>query len=209
VLAPRTGPTGRYGFGERVEFMVGVRNRTDQAVEVSETNITASGNDAPAPVLRAVDVEDSVLASAEWGHVMNAIAGTLNSAAAMGAGRTSYSASGVVGGQHVLVSGQSYDHGAALRAQRDAAAETAANASAIEDRKAAGLAKVAALFQRNTIRPGSTYIGVAIIEPPRKTACGVQLTAYQYDLTSGPCKLRISVNVDGEIHTFDLNERRA
>jgi hypothetical protein len=209
ALSPRCGVTGRYEMGPRVELMIGVRNRSDRRVEVSESNISATGNDAPAPVLKAAAIEDSILRSAAWAHAMNAVGGALNSAAAsLSAGTKTYSASGYVGGTPVNVSGTVHDQDAARQAQREVVAETVANARAIDARKSADLGQVATLFQRNTIRPGESYIGIAIIEPPRDTACAIRETGANGNLLvhDGPCKLKISIDVDGEAHTFNFNE---
>jgi hypothetical protein len=208
VVTPSTSETGRYEIGTRLGMMIGVRNRSDRRIEVSESSISATGNDAAAPVLKATDIEDSIRRSARWALGMNAVAGALNSMAASSAGTTTYSASGAVGGAPVHVTGQAYNQGAAMQAQRDADADTAARANAINAQTSASLGGLATAFQRNTIRPGESYVGIAMIEPPRNTACAIRTSGKDGAvlLLAGPCKLKISVDVDGEVHTFNFNE---
>lgn len=208
AVSPRGSATGRYEMGSRIALSIGVRNRSDRRIEVSESNITATGNDSPAPIVRATDIEDSILRNASWAQGMNAVSGALRGAAASSAGTTSYTVSGVAGGNPVHLAGQAHNQGAVQQAQRDAAADTARTANAIDAQATANLGEVATVFQRNTIRPGESYVGIAFIQPPRRTACGVSVPMKEGEVAvvDGPCRLRISVDVDGEMHTFQMNE---
>jgi hypothetical protein len=106
------------------------------------------------------------------------------------------------------IHGSSFSEGAAMTAQRQAALNTAATTGAIHAQTRADLARVATVFQRNTIDPDDRYLGAVIIEPPGKTACMVvvkKATETMSEITrAGPCRLRVSVNIDGEDHSFEF-----
>src|SRR5262249_33120643 len=99
-----------------------------------------------------------------------------------------------------------------MAAQRQAALETAANARSIRAQTRADLARVATVFQRNTIDPNDRYLGAVIIEPPRKSACNVVVSVEELDgnnfrkTRAGPCRLKFTVNIDGEVHAFEFTE---
>jgi hypothetical protein len=190
LVAPQGGPTGRYKIESVLRFLVGVRNRSDAPVLVSESNISAKGGGGPARVVSAAEIEDSVLADAALARGMNAVAGAFATMGAAGAGVTTYS--GTAGG--VPVQGVVYDHGAAARAQREVINDTAANAHAIRAHEDAALQRVATLFQRNTLEPGNTYVGAVVIERND----GV--------VGDGPSRVTLNVNVGGEVHAFDFDE---
>lgn len=172
-------------------MMVGVRNRSDHRVEVSESSVAAAGNGTPARIVTAAEIEDSVLTNAALAQDMNALAGALRIFASAKAGTTTFTATsqkiGEPGG--TVIGGQSYDAGAAMHAQREAAQDAAQARDVIRMRESNQLARVATLFQRNSIEPGETYAGVLFLEP-----------------ADVPCELRLSVTVDGERHEFAFDE---
>jgi hypothetical protein len=233
AISPKGGPTGRHNLEPRLEFMVGIHNRSGQRVEVSERNISASttpiervslGDAGPARVVKATEIEDAIVSNASWAQAMNAFDGAMQYAAARNAGTTTYSGTAYqtatvrqvgqlphteIEGQSTF-QGQSYNEGAAMQAQRQARADTAAKAQAIQAHARTDLERVATVFQRNTIEPGESYIGAVVLELDRDTAChvmryrgGAGVSAYQ---APGPCKIHVTVNVEGEAHTFDFNE---
>ena len=118
---------------------------------------------------------------------MNAVIGVLQGLAATTAGTTTFSAAAYTSGQPgaTIIEGRSYDAGAALQAQQKVASENAANAEAIRMRTYAERARVASLFQRNTIEPGEGYVGLVVFDAP-----------------DGPCRVAVSVSIGGEIHKF-------
>src|SRR5260370_1333111 len=73
VVSPKAGPTGRYELTDRLAFMVGVHNHSDRRIEVSEANISATGNQSPLRMLRAVEIEDSVITDASWAQFRNTV----------------------------------------------------------------------------------------------------------------------------------------
>src|SRR5260370_1332120 len=75
VVSPKAGPTGRYELTDRLALMVGVYNHSDRRIEVSEGNISATGNQSPLRVLRAVEIEDSVINDASWAQFRNTVGG--------------------------------------------------------------------------------------------------------------------------------------
>lgn len=79
--------------------------------------------------------------------------------------------------------------------QKQAIQETAANAEVIRAREAGSLGRVATLFQRNTIEPGDSYVGAVVVE------------RNDGDVTDGSSRIRLTVNVDREVHAFDFNEQ--
>jgi hypothetical protein len=187
VVSPKTGPTGRYELTDRVGLMVGVYNHTDRRIEVSESDIIATANQTPARVLRATEIEDSIISDSKWALFQNAVGGAFQQIAAQRAGVSTYSGTSSFSGTasrfgeispvrvegNSSTQGTSFNEGAAMAAQRQAALDTAANASAIRAQTRTDLARVATVFQRNTIEPNDSYLGAVIIEPPRKTACKV------------------------------------
>jgi hypothetical protein len=179
VVSPRAGPTGRYELSDRVGLMVGVHNHGVQQIEVSEANLSATGNQSPARVLRAWEIEDAIITDAKWALFQNAVAGGL---------------------QQMSTQNEVLAH----HLEHDAAD----NAQAIRANRQAALAQVATVFQRNTIDAGDSYLGAVIIELSRKEACGVR--PYRDDrreiVKGGPCRFRVSVNVDGEVHAFEFGE---
>jgi hypothetical protein len=163
-----------------------------------------------APMRRRV--EDSILRSASLAVTLNAVSGALRSVAASNAGITTNTGTATAGRTQVALKGTSYNQGAVNQELREVASETAARSQAIQDEASADLAEVATLFQRNTMDPGDTYAGAVVIEAPRKTACAVVVTAgvtEESHVLAGPCRFQIFVEIDGEIHVFDLNEVRA
>jgi len=44
AVSPKGGPTGRYKLEQRLELIVGIHNRNNRRIEVSESNISATGN---------------------------------------------------------------------------------------------------------------------------------------------------------------------
>jgi hypothetical protein len=191
AVSPRGGPTGRYRVEQRLAMVVGVRNRSDHRVEVSESSITATGNGTPGRIVTAAEIEDSVLANAALAQDMNALAGALRIFAASSAGTTTFTATSQKIGEpgSTIIRGESNDAGAAMQAQRHVAQDTAHASEAIRVRESNQFASVATLFQRNTIEPGETYAGVLFLEPD-----------------DVPCKLRLSVSIDGELHQFAFDE---
>ncbi len=228
VISPKAGPTGRYELTNRVGLIVGVYNHSDRRIEVWESNLVATGNRTPARVLRATEIEDSVIADSKWAMFENTVDGEFQQIVARRAGVSTYSGntttsfSGtmgrvgeirpvtVEGDSRSRTEGTSFSEGAAMAAQRQAALDTAAKAGAIRAQTRTDLARVAMVFQRNTIDPNDRYIGAVIIEPPRKTACRIVVTKAEEgkpEVTRpGPCRLRIAITVDSEVHAVEFNE---
>jgi hypothetical protein len=70
---PENRPTGRYELTNRVGLMVGVYNHGDRRIEVLESNIIVTTNQSPTRVLRATEIEDSVIADSKWAMFQNAV----------------------------------------------------------------------------------------------------------------------------------------
>lgn len=218
ALAPKAGPTGRYGMGDRLYLLVAIRNRGSQRIEVSEASFTATGNGAPARVVRAVELEDAALSDAAWSHAMNAFvtgAAALSNGLAAGtttfSGTASYTDSMGRSAGSATVSGQSFNQAAAAQAQRQAAADGQARAEVIAASERAQLHEVATLLQRSTLLPGEAMSGVLVIEPPRLTACAVTTRLVREedvveDVVPGPCMLTISAVVGDDRHEVSFSE---
>lgn len=206
-VAPIAGPTGRYRFESRLGIMVAIRNLDSRRIEVSEANVTATANGAPARVVPAAEIEEQMMSSAAWAHSMNVFGAGLSSmGAAMTAGSTTYS--GTVGG--VPVSGTSYNADAARQAQRQVNQDAAARSAAISADESRGLGGVASMLQRNTVDPGAVVRGAVVVMLPRTTACKVKQAEEQGGTEPtygpGPCRVRVLVTVGGEVHEFVFAE---
>ncbi len=216
AIAPSANGTGRYEFTTHVALLVGIRNRSDRRIEVSESSVSVTVSGFPARVLKATEIEDSIRSSAASAQAANAIAGTLNAMAATQAGRTTYT--GTVAGAPVYVTAN--DAGAGADAVRGAAEDTRARALAIQAAEQQQLATVAGVFQRNTVRPGESYQGLVVFEPGRDSACVEMKTVTESapDASGNAmlvtrdipvpkaCVFHVEVNVGGEVHAFDFNE---
>ncbi len=200
VIAPKTGPTGRYKVEQRIFFMVSARNRGPARIEISEANFSATANGSPARIVKAVEIEDAVLSDAAWAQSRNAFAAGAATLQASDAGTTTFS--GQVG--NMSFAGNSYNSGQAAQAQRQVAAGAAANSEAIRAREQTQLGQVATLLQRTTVGAGEGVSGVVVIEPTRHTRCD--------DVRQGmvvqtrPCSLRIQVRIGLDTHTIGFDE---
>ena len=183
-VGPKAGPTGRYRVDKRLYLLVAIRNRSARAVEVAESSVTVTCNDAPSLVVQAVDVENDIMRDAAWAQAMNSFASAV---------ATSQAA-------HLP------DKSAAWFAKRQVASDSARTAEDIGRSEQARLHRVELLLQRNTIAPEELLTGFVVLEPPpqRKPAwnepSGVAVPR------TVPCILKVSVTVAHDTHVFMLDE---
>jgi hypothetical protein len=196
AVSPEGGSTGRYRLDEGVVRMaVGIRNRSERRVDVSESDISASGAARPARVLSAAEAEDSSASSPAVEQTLGAIAGTLQGATPA---RPAIAAGYAATAGYLPNRARPYKDGGVKQASREEATDAVATADALPV-KAAPSTQVDGLFQRTTIEPGDTYVGAVFIERN-----AFQQSALQR--SGEPSRIGIFVNVDGEVHTFDFNE---
>src|SRR6266852_86844 len=91
AVFPKGGPTGSYKLEQHLELIAGIHNRDSRLIEVSESNISATGNQRHVRVVRATEIEDSILSNASWAQAQNVFDGAMNKAAARAAGITTLS----------------------------------------------------------------------------------------------------------------------
>jgi hypothetical protein len=199
TVSPVTGSTGRYPISDRVAFLVYIRNRSGERIEVSEGSFKLVASGAPARTVLAIEEEDKVRSQAAWARFAAATsamsAGTTHSVVYTGSGN----ATAVV---------KTYDPG---RARSEAAADVAA----INAAEQSALADLSHMLQRNTVLPGGAVGGVVVMALPREDACvqgerpsrpvygaGVATPA----VISVPCTFTLTAEVAKDVHEFHFDE---
>jgi hypothetical protein len=202
MIEPVAGPTGRYKLGDRVGYVVSIRNLSSHRIEVSEASVSATANSQPAHVFRATEIEDQIRKQEAWAQALNFVVGVAE-------GATSRSGFGKV-----------------LAAERTAARSGAIQANATAQGNALG----SWALQRTTLEPGEVVTGGVSIDAPRRAACP-RYIAYETGATytnaaspradtntareaqqgegyrsGGACVWTVSVKVGTDVHTFRLGE---
>jgi hypothetical protein len=209
VVAPVTGPSGRYAVGNRVEFVVGVRNRSGERVDVSEANFELLASGVRGRTVSAAEIEDAIRSDAASRQAALAFsAGVASFAAGMSAGRST--ATVYSNGSTATVS--VYNPGEAQRAQRDVARDYAQASTAVAVREQAALEGTASVLQRNTLLPNSAVSGFVFMDFPRAESCTKVVTVDsvkagpQTEKVLIPCRFTLLAHVGSELHTIIFDE---
>jgi hypothetical protein len=227
IVAPVTGPTGRYQMGDRVAFLVLVRNRSPERMEVSEGSFTLTANGTRARTVTAIEMEDAIRSDAAWAQAATAFSAALSSfGTAQTAGRSTGSVRSGANTTHVEVR----DHGEAQRAQREVARDYAQMSATISTREQHGLANLTRMLQRNTLQPNAEVGGIIVMNVPRRSACikvipvdtepagstdspgspepaGLMPPEAETRTESIPCHFTLTAELGGETHTISFDEK--
>jgi hypothetical protein len=221
IVAPVTSATGRYRISNRLMFMVLIRNRSPNRIEVSEASFTLRTSGALAHTITSVEMEDTIRSQAAWAQAMNGISTAL---ASMNAGMYGGRSSATVHGKGEITTVSVTDHAEAQRAQREVAREGATNSAVITARERAALDGLDRMLQRNTVLPGAEVGGLVVLDIPRSSACTRQVPAGEvtesdpenpdappkktqlYRTESIPCKFELTAAVAGDTHTISFDE---
>jgi hypothetical protein len=230
IVAPVTGPTGRYKIGNQVAFLVLVRNRSPERIEVSEASFSLTANGTRARTITAAAMEDAIRSDAAWAQAATGFSAVVSS---LGAAQSAGRSTAVVqsGGKTAYVDVR--DHAEAQRAQREVARDYAQASAAIATREQYALANLTRMVQRNTVQPNSEVGGFVVMDVPR-AACvkviqlGFEAPASQETVSQGkmssearmasaaagamtrtevtPCHFTFTAEVGGETHTISFDE---
>jgi hypothetical protein len=228
IVAPVTGPTGRYKIEDRVAFLGLVRNRSAERIEVSEANFKLTASGAYARTITAAEMEDKIRSEAAWAHAANAFSAVVASFdAALTAGRTTavvesggqkasveVSDNGEWRARREVARESAYvdvrDHGEARRAQREVVRDYAQASAAVATREQYDLANLRRMLQRNTVEPNSEVGGIVVMNVPRDYACATAGSAGTGAMgvrgEAIPCHFTFAAEVAGETHKIRFDE---
>jgi hypothetical protein len=213
VVMPVTSATGRYQVGDRVAFLVLVRNDSSERVEISEDNFTLTANDTRAHTVTGVEMEDKIRSDAAWAQAANGFSAVLSSmAAAATAGRSTGTVRTNGSTAYVSVT----DHGESQRAQMEIARDHRDASDAISAREQYAASGLSRVLQRNTLLPGARVGGFVVMNIPRDSACFTLVrVAVQPDppppepamkKVAIPCHFTLTASVGHETHSFVFDE---
>jgi hypothetical protein len=217
VVMPVTSATGRYQIGDRVSFLVLVRNNSSARVEISEENFTLTANDTHARTVTAVEMEDKIRSDAAWARAANGFSAVLSS---MGAAATAGRSTATVRSNGSIAYVSVTDHGEQQRVQREIARDHREASDAITAREQFDVASLARVLQRNTLGPGAQVGGFVVLDVPRASACfkwapsQAGASSRPDQATAGammvkesiPCHFTLTARVGGDTHSFVFDE---
>lgn len=199
----------------RPSFVVAVYNPTKSPSELRVSGITARQFDsknqtADVHVYTYEELIAEVQRKQRWATFAAALGGAANAMAASRAGYTHTTAaySGNTYGTYTgslrgsysasttgIYSATTYDSGRAYAAQQMASAQTAANFAAIQANGQQALDELQnAVLKDNTVMPGEWVGGIVVLDAPAEA--------------NGAANYSIDVRINGEIHTFAVNQAR-
>lgn len=182
----------------RPSFVIAVLNRSGKPQDLRVQNIKAEMIDPESRPIHIYSYEELV-AEEETRQAVAAVGAALqgisSSMAAANAGhRQTYGTYSGSYGTYGTYSGTTYDHGAAMAAQRAAEAETSANFAAIQAHGERNLAALqSTILKDNTVLSGEWVGGYVVMGTPEKSG-------------NDSVRYRINVHFGGEHHSFEITQ---
>jgi hypothetical protein len=223
IVAPVTGASGRYKIGDRVAFLVLVRNRSPERIEVSEASFTVTANGMRARTITAAQMEDAIRSEAAWAQAAAGFSAVLSS---LGTAQTAGRSTAVVTGGGNTAYVDVRDHGEAQRAQREVARDYTQTSAVISSREQYAVANLSRMLQRSTVHPNSEAGGLVVMSVPRGSACikvvpldpapagSREAAPGAPEISDGPetrtesipCHFTFTADIAGETHTISFDE---